>query len=92
MFIKNPIHEKIKYSDFFKTQSRAVCLESNITKTQIKLLAHKTWYSANLAYLLKDKAIKEFVSEMDIITNSPTKEIIRHNKCQMRFLDKLVMK
>ena len=29
---------------------------------------------------------------MDIITNFSTQEIIRHNNCQMRFLDNLVLK
>ena len=29
---------------------------------------------------------------MDIITTFPTQEIISQNKCQMRFLDKLVLK
>ena len=36
--------------------------------------------------------MKEVVSEMDIIITSYTKEIIRQNKCPMRFLDKLVLK
>ena len=34
----------------------------------------------------------EFLSSMDIIITLPTQEIIRQNKCQMRFLDKLVSK
>ena len=36
--------------------------------------------------------MKEFVSEINIIITSPTQEIIRENKCQMRFLDKLLLK
>ena len=36
--------------------------------------------------------MKEVGSEMDIITTFPTQEIISQNKCQMRFLDKLVLK
>ena len=36
--------------------------------------------------------MKEVVLEMDIIITSSTQEVIRHNKCQMRFLDKLVLK
>ena len=36
--------------------------------------------------------MKEVVSEMDIIITSYTKEIIRQNKCPMRFLDKLALK
>ena len=36
--------------------------------------------------------MKEVVSEMDIITTLSTQEIISQNKCQMRFLDKLVPK
>ena len=61
-------------------------------KTQIKSSAHKICYSVNLEYLLKDKSMKEVVSEMNIITNSSTQDTIGQNKCQMRFLDKLVMK
>ena len=38
----------------------------------IKLLAERTWNSVILAYFLKDKAIKEVVSEIDIITTSST--------------------
>ena len=45
-----------------------------------------------LEYFLKYKAMKEVVSEMDIITNSSTQDILRQNKCQMRFLNKLVSK
>ena len=36
--------------------------------------------------------MKEVVSSMDIITTSSTQEIIRQNKCQMRFVDKLLLK
>ena len=49
--IKNPIHEKIKYSDFSKTQARAVCCTSDVIKTQFKLLARKTWNYVILEYL-----------------------------------------
>ena len=34
----------------------------------------------------------EVASSMDIITTLYTQEIIRQNKCQMKFLDKLVLK
>ena len=61
-------------------------------KSQIKLLSKKTWYSVILEYFLKYKYMKDVVSEMDIITNFSTQKIIRQNKCQMRFLDKLVLK
>ena len=61
-------------------------------KSQIKLLNNKTLHSAMLEYLLKDKDMKEVVSVMDIITTFPTQEIISQNKCQMRFLDKLLLK
>ena len=41
---------------------------------------------------LKDKALKEAVSSMDIITTSSTEEIISQSKCQMMFLDKFLLK
>ena len=40
--IQNPIHEKIKYSYLSKSQTRAACRENDVTKTQMKLLFHKT--------------------------------------------------
>ena len=36
--------------------------------------------------------MKEVVSAMNIITSLSTQEIIRQNKCQMMFLDKLLLK
>ena len=39
--LQNTIHENIKYSFFFKTQARYVCCESDVMKTQIKLLSQK---------------------------------------------------
>ena len=45
-----------------------------------------------MEYFLKDKDKKEVVSEMDIIITLSAQEIIRQNKCQMRFLDKLLLK
>ena len=36
--------------------------------------------------------MKDVVSAIDKITNLSIKEITSHNKCQMRFLDKLVLK
>ena len=36
--------------------------------------------------------MKEVVLEMDIITNFSKKVIIRQNKCQMGFLEKLMFK
>ena len=60
-------------------------------KPQIKLLAQK-FHSSILEYFLKHKYTKYFVSEMEIITTLFTQEIIRQNKCQTRFLDKLVLK
>ena len=59
--LQNTIYEKINYSYLSKTQARYVCHASDINKTQIKLLAHKTWHSVILEYLLKDKSMKEFV-------------------------------
>ena len=50
---------------------------SDVMKSKIKLSSHKTWYSVILEYLLKDKAMKEVVSAMDIIITSSTQEIIR---------------
>ena len=72
-----PIHEKIKYSDLSKTQSIAVICAIYVMKSQIKLLAHKTWHSVILEYFLKDKSMKEVVSAMDIINTLSTQEIIR---------------
>ena len=85
-----PIHKQIKYSDLSKTQSRAVRRASYVMNSHIKLVANKTWYYVILEYFLKFKDMKEVVSEMDIIIDSSTQEIIRQNKCQMRFLVKLV--
>ena len=62
MFITIPIHDKIKYSDFSKTQSRSVHREIYIVKTQVKLVAHKTWHYVTLEYSPKDKSMKEVVS------------------------------
>ena len=45
-----------------------------------------------MEYFLKDKDKKEVVSEMDIIITLSAQEIIRQNKCQMRFIEKLVLK
>ena len=36
--------------------------------------------------------MKVFVSEIDIITTLFTRELIRHNKVQLRFIDKSVLK
>ena len=54
----NLIHENIKYSDYSKTQSRAVRRASNTMNSHIKLLANKTWHYVILEYLLKDKYMK----------------------------------
>ena len=77
---------------FSKTQARAVMCASGIMKTQIKLLAHKIWHSMILEYSLRDKYTNEFVSAMDIISNSSTQEIIWKNRYQMMSLEKLVLK
>ena len=86
------MHEKIKYWDLSKTQERVVRCAINVMKKHIKLLSQKTCNSVILGYFLKYKVMKEVVLEMDIITTSFTKEIIRKNKCQMSFLEKLVFK
>ena len=52
---------------------------------QVKLLYHKKDYPVILGYFMKYKPMKEGVSTMVTITTSPTEEIIRQNKCQMRF-------
>ena len=52
------LHEKIKYSDLSKTQSRAVRYASDVMKSQIKLLANKTWHSVIIEYFLEDKDTK----------------------------------
>ena len=70
--LQNPIHENIKYSHLSKTQERAVHCATDVIKTQIKLLANKTWHSTMLENFLKDKSTKEVLSEMDIITTLPT--------------------
>ena len=75
-----------------KTQSWAVRHVSDVMKLKIKLLAHKTWNSVVLEYLLKYKYDKDVSSAMDIITTLSTQEIMRHNKCQMRYFDVLVLK
>ena len=67
-------------------------IESDVMQSQIKLLANKTWNSIILEYLFKDKDMKEVVSEMEIIITLYTQEKIRQNKCQIRFLDNLVLK
>ena len=77
---------------FSKNQSRAIRCASDVTKIQIKLLYQKYWNYVILEYLLKYKATKEVVSAMDIFTTFSAKGIIRHNKCQMSFLDKFVLK
>ena len=61
-------------------------------KSQIKILANKTRHSDILEYWLKDKDTKEVVSAMYTITTFSAQEITRNIKCQMRFLDKLVLK
>ena len=61
-------------------------------KSQIKVLSNKTWHSFILEYVLKDNDTKEVLLAMDIIIILSTQKIIRQNKSQMRFLDKLSLK
>ena len=61
-------------------------------KTQVKLVAHKTWYSVLLEYFLKDKAFKKVVSAIVIINHFSSEEIISQNKCQIGFLEKFLLK
>ena len=61
-------------------------------KTQIKLLDHKIWHSMIIVQCSFGESMEEVVSETYIITNSSTQEIISQNKCQMRFLDKFLLK
>ena len=86
--LQNSIHENIKYLDLSKTQSRALFRASGAMKIHIKLLAHKKPHSIILEYSIKYKSMKEVVSAMNIINNFSTQEIIRQNKCQIRFLYK----
>ena len=60
-------------------------------QSQEKILANNTWHYFILGYFLKDKEMKEVVPSMDKIIEFSTQEIIKHNKCQMRSLDKIVL-
>ena len=82
----------LRYPDLSKSLPRDVRRASDVMKSQIKLLANKTWHYVTLEYFLNDKFMYEVVSSMNVITNLSTQEIIRQNKCQMRSLDKLVLK
>ena len=55
--LQNIIHEKIKFSDYSKTQARAVRHASDEMNKKIKLLFHKTWNSVIAEYFLKFKAM-----------------------------------
>ena len=55
-----------------KSQEIYVRRASEEIKKHVKLLAQRTWNSVILEYFQKDKAIKEVVSEIDIITTSST--------------------
>ena len=90
--LQNPIHEKIKYSYLSKTKYGYVHSSSSVIKTQIKLLEHITWNSVILEIFLKDKPMKEFLSEINIVTTFSTEEIISQNKCQIGLLEILVLK
>ena len=48
--LKKPIHEKIKHSDFSKTWAISDLRASDVVKTQVKWLNHKTWNSAILEF------------------------------------------
>ena len=85
------IHKNIKYSYLSKTQLISVRRASDVMKQQIKIVPNKTWHSITIEYFLKNEDTKEVVSVMDTIINSSTHEIISQNKCQMRFLEKLVL-
>ena len=45
-----------------------------------------------LEHFLKDKAFKKVVSAIVIINNFSSEEIISQNKCQIRFLEKFLLK
>ena len=64
---------------------------SDVMKSQIKLSFNKKWHYAILGYLLKDKYMKEVVSEKYVLITSSTHKITRQNECQLLFLDKLVL-
>ena len=67
-------------------------LAINLMRKQIKILAHKTQHSVIFEYSLKDKSMKEFLSAIDIITDSSTEEIISQNMYQIGLLEILVLK
>ena len=48
-------------------------------------------YSVILEYFLKNKALKEVVSEIDNIITFSTEDITRHYKYQTRYLEKFLM-
>ena len=53
------IHEKIKYSEFYKNQARYDHRASDVMNTQIKILPHKTWHYVIVEYFLKNKAMEQ---------------------------------
>ena len=68
------MHKRIKYSYLSNTHSRDIRSASDEMKAQIKLLTNKTCHSVILEYVLKDKYMKEFESEMCIFITSLTHE------------------
>ena len=73
--LQNPIHEKIKYLELYKIQARYFRRESGLNNTQVKLLARKTWLTLMLEYFLKEKSMKEVISEINRTNTSSTEEI-----------------
>ena len=48
--LQSPIHKKINCSSLSKSRARDVRCASDIVKTQIKLLSHKTWHSVIIEF------------------------------------------
>ena len=70
-----------------------MCLSCKwFNEENVKLLVHKIWITVILENFMRYKDTKEVVSAMYLITNFSTTEIIKQNQCQMRFLDKSLLK
>ena len=53
------MHKNIKYSDLSKIQSRYVRRESDVMKSQIKLLDNKTWHYGIQEFAFEKQYIKK---------------------------------
>ena len=57
------MHKNIKYSDLSKIQSRYVRRESDVMKSQIKLLDNKTWHYGIQEYVFKNQILKNCIRQ-----------------------------